>query len=165
MPWGHITGVRKKNSRVIATSRAPHTAFSYGVHITETTVRPFTDMFLIIYFFTFCLSCSFYFCDITSLYEKPGRKGEAEPTCQKPWEAFFTLRQEFATFYSIQFLMMKRITPPPSRASEFCLFGLCICTPPSTASSNSFRDINKQINDVLSLGTHYLMPGGKKKGC
>lgn len=122
-----------------------HCVLLWGPHYRNHSMAIHWYVFNYLYFFTFCLSCSFYFCDITSLYEKPGRKGEAEPTCQKPWEAFFILRQEFATFFSIQFLMMKRITPPPSQASELCLFGLCICPPPSTASSNSFRDINKQI--------------------
>lgn len=70
LPWGHITGVRKTSSRVIATSRVAHTAFSYGVHITETTEQPFTDMFLIMYifYFTSWFSCSFYFCDITFFF-------------------------------------------------------------------------------------------------
>lgn len=67
LPRGHNAGVRKKGSRVTATSKVPHTAFSYRVHITETTEQPFTDMFLIICIF-YCIlwfSCSFYFSDTT----------------------------------------------------------------------------------------------------
>lgn len=149
LPWGHSTGVRKKSSRVIAISRVPHTAFSYGVHITKTTEQSFTGMFLIMYIFYFTLwfSCCFYFCDITFsfLHQKPGTEGKADPNCQKCWEGFYGLRQEFATFFSIQFLIRKHITPPPSWTSELYLLGLCIRTPPSTAGSNSFRHINKQF--------------------
>lgn len=51
LPRGHNAGVRKMGSRVQATSKDPHTAFFYGVHVTETTEQPFTDMLLIICIF------------------------------------------------------------------------------------------------------------------
>lgn len=142
LPWGHITGVRKKSSRITATSKVPHTAFSYGVHITKTTEQSFTVMFLIIFFFYFILwfSCSFYFCDITFSFcftlKAQGRK-RSRPDLPEMLGKIFQIKTGVCNLFSVQFLTMKHNTLPSSQI--LCHISLD-CAPPSTTSSNSITN-------------------------
>lgn len=166
LPWGHNTGVRKKSSRVIAIYRVPHTAFSYGVHTTETTEQSFTGMFSIMYIFYFTLwfSCCFYFCDITFsfLHQKPGTEGEADPNCQKYWEGFHRLRQKFATFFSIQFLIRKHITLPLPGLLSYISLDCASVHLLAQLILTALDTLTNSLNDLFSLGTDYFMPEIKR---
>lgn len=131
LPWGHITELGKKSSKVVAAFNVTHCILLWGPHYrNHRTAIPWHAFNYLYFYFTLWFSCSFYFCDITFsfLHWKWETEEETDPTGQRCWETFFILISEFAIYFSIQFLMTKQSALPPSQTFGFCLWTVCLCT-------------------------------------
>lgn len=160
LPWGHISGVRKKSCWVIAISRVPHAASSYGVHITETTwqMQPWISLCA---FHTWLSGFLVAFTSVTSLLhiKSQGQKG-GKPNLPGMLGRIFQIKTRICNFFFY-------IVPNGETFFLSSLPGLwgyvsldCAFTHfPAQLGFDSFRHVNRL--DELSLWTDCLMP---KKG-